>query len=682
VYANDAVTALLGWTPDDLVGRPVATLVPERLQRPHATGFGRWADGTLDTVDGRYLRLPALHADGEEVPVGMVLSSVTVEGADVVVALVRPRDAPHEAVNAVALELMTVLSSDQPIDESIDALLGALGRRLDWDVADLWVVDGERSTIRVLGQWSADPVKMADFQEATRGVTFNVTEGLPGRVWSTGTSVTVERIEADSVLLRQTEAEAVGLETAFGFPIEHDDRLVGVIELFRIRPEPIAPEHVAVLTDIGAQLGRHLARVQRRERQERADQRQRLITLGTERLAGWLDHPTPLDDLCGLLVPDVADACVIDLLDDGRLERVGHAYATPTYEADVVRLSELAPLESVAAGPMAAIHSGETIAYDEVDAATLAAGLPVDVPRDLIERLAPTSTMIVPLVGRGAVIGTMTLTRRGGRYDDEDRRFTEELGRHVGLAVANANLYERERAVAEALQQSLLPPTLPDIEGLDIAARYEPGGSRLVVGGDFYDLFETAPGTWFALVGDVCGTGAEAAAITSQVRYTARALATRVDGPAALLDEINAALLERGDTRFCTAQVVRLRPGPDGVAVTLSSGGHPPPVLVSRSGTRLVECSGTLLGIYADTTHHEVDLVLAEGEALALYTDGVTETRDADGVLLGEDRLVEVLDACIEEEAEKTATHLIQAAVDHAEFAPADDIAVLVLRHA
>ena len=124
-----------------------------------------------------------------------------------------------------------------------------------------------------------------------------------------------------------------------------------------------------------------------------------------------------------------------------------------------------------------------------------------------------------------------------------------------------------------------------------------------------------------------------------------------------------------------------LRPGPDGVAVTVSNGGHPPPVLVSRDGTRLLECTGTLLGIYPDSRPDEVEVVLRKGEALAMYTDGVTETRNAAGEQLGEERLVEVLDACIEEEAEKTATHLIQAAVDHAEFSPDDDIAVLVVRH-
>jgi PAS domain S-box-containing protein len=681
LYANRAVTRLLHWQPDDLIGQPVSVLVPPRLQAAHVAGFEQWAGGTIEDVDGRYLRLPGLTPDGEEIPIGTVLSAVPLPEGDLIVALLRPRDAPHEAVNALALELLSVLSTDQPLDEAIDDLLRAIGERLVWDVADLWVVDPDRDVLRVLGQWNADPALLGDFQEASRGVVLGSTEGLPGRVWSTGAPVSIDQISEDAVLLRQTEAEEVGLQTAFGFPVEHDGRLVGVIELFRIRPEPIAPEHVAVMADIGVQLSRHLARMQLQEKRARAEQRQLLINAGTERLAAWLDYPAPLDDLCDLLVPDMADACVIDLLEHGHLVRVGQAYVNTAYRADVEALGELAPIEAVEAGPISVARTGETVAYDAVDADTIAAGIPADVPRDLLDRLAPASTIIVALVGRGMVVGAMTLTRKGGSYDDEERRFAEELGRHVGLAVANAALYERERAVADALQQSLLPPTLPEIDGLEVAARYEPGGSQLVVGGDFYDLFEVDEGTWMALVGDVCGTGAEAAAITSQVRYTARALGRRVDGPAALLDEINDALLDRGDTRFCTALVIRLRPGPDGVAVTVANGGHPPPVLISRDGSHLLDCTGTLLGIYPDSRHDEVDLVLRQGEALALYTDGVIETRDADGEQLGEERLVGVLDACIGQAAEKVASQLVQAAVDHAEFSPDDDIAVLVLRH-
>lgn len=682
VYANDAVAELLGWTAGDLVGQSILTLVPRRLASAHRSAFQRWADGHDEHLDGRYLRLPALTASGDEVPVGMVLNPIDgPDGRDLVLAFIRPRDAPHEAVNAVALELVSVLSQELPVEEAVDRLLRAIGERLDWDVVNLWVVDESRGRLRALALWTAGGADHDAFEEVTRATDLLPGEGVPGRVWATGAPFQVGRLADDRGFPRQEAARVAGLQSGFAFPVENDGRMVGVIEMFRSRDEAIEPEHVTVLAGIGAHLGPYLHRVSTQERDRRAERRLRLINDGTALLARWLDYPTPLDDLCHLLVPRVADACVIDLVRDGRLERLGQAYVTAEFEADVARLHDVVPLELVAAGPMAAIRTGETQAYGDIGVAEMSAGLPEDVPADLLDRLAPSSTLIVPLIGRGSVVGAMTLTHRGGAYDADDQRFVEELGRHIGLAVANAALFERERAVAEALQQSLLPPRLPHVPGLEIACRYEPGGSRLVVGGDFYDLFEVEPGCWLALVGDVCGTGAEAAAITSQVRYTARALAPRVDSPAELLEVINTALLERGDTRFCTALVARLTPDADGVDVNLASGGHPPPVLISRQGTHLVDCPGTLLGIYTNASFDEVELRLAPGETLALYTDGVTETRNAQGEMLGEERLVEVLDACVDEHAAKTADQLVQAAVDHADFAPADDIAILVIRH-
>ena len=681
LYTNDALEQLLGWPAASLVGRPVTTIVPRRLLAAHRSGFARWAEAG-GGLDGRYLRLPALNADGTEMPVGAVMSPVTgIDGQDHVLALIRPRDAPHEAVNAVALELISELAQEQPVAEAVGGLLRVLGERLDWDLTNLWVVDDDWAALRVLGMWSAPGQDHSLFQAATRETTFTPGTGLAGEVWASGVPRTLEHLDEDPEFLRRKAAKASGLRTGFAFPIEHDGQVVGVVDMFRTRAEPIDVEHIVVLAELGEHLGRYLERVRRQERDRRAEERLRLIAAGNELLARWLDYPAPLDDVCALMVPDMAEVCVIDLVRDTRLERVGQAFEDPTYEADVERLAELVPLETIQAGPIAVVNTGNTVVYEEVGVDELVAGLPADVPPDLLDRLAPASTLIVPLIGRGAVVGTLTLARRGGRFDDDDRRFAEELGRHVGLAVANAALFERERAVAAALQQSLLPPHLPDVLGMEIACRYEPGGTQLVVGGDFYDLFEVEEGCWIALVGDVCGTGAEAAAITSQVRYTARALASRVDSPAELLVEINSALLDRGDARFCTALVARLSPGPDGIAVNLANGGHPPPVLISRSGTRLVDCTGTLLGIYTDTVHDEVELVLARGESLALFTDGVIEARDAGGEMLGEERLVAVLDACVEEHAEKTADQLVQAAVDHAAFGPADDIAVLVLRH-
>jgi PAS domain S-box-containing protein len=678
LHANPAVESVLGWAADDLVGQPVAVLVPERYLRAHQAGFDRWATTGESRLGGRLLRVPARCADGHERPIEISLSP---QAEGIVIAMLRSRDAPLDAVNAIVLDLVTVLSDDQRTEDAIQALLAAIGERLAWDAVNLWVVDDERGLIRPVGTWSSRESAFGPFARVSRETTFPKGRGLPGTVWATGLPERIERLDAQAHFPRAQAAAAADLKTGFAFPIERAGVVVGVIEMFRARPEPIDGDLPDILAGIGGRLGPYLDRAIVAEHRHRAEQRLRLITRSNELLARWLDYPAPLDDLCNLLVPAVAEVCVIDLVEGTRLRRVGEAYADPEFEAAVEQLSELIPIETVNAGPIAVVRSGETLVYEGVSADELAEGLP-GVPRDLIERLAPASTLIVPLVGRGHTVGTLCLSHRGGHFDDDDRRFAEELGRHVGLAVANSQLYEREHAVAAALQQSLLPPRLPEVPGMEIAARYEPGGTRLAVGGDFYDVFEAGEGVWYAVVGDVCGTGAEAAAITSQVRYTARALASRVPGPAALLGEINDRLLDRNDTRFCTAVAARLAALGPATQVTLACGGHPPPVIVDPEGAQLVECQGTLLGVYPDVGHGELTLELAPGRALVLYTDGVTECRAADGQLLSEDGLVEVLSNCKDEHAEKIATQVIETAVQHAAFGPADDIVVLVVRQA
>jgi serine phosphatase RsbU (regulator of sigma subunit) len=477
---------------------------------------------------------------------------------------------------------------------------------------------------------------------------------------------------------------AAGLTTGFAFPVEHDGAIVGVIEMFRRAERPIDPELPDVLADIGGHLGPYLAQLRRHERRRRGEARLRLLTTSIERLSRWLDFPAPLDQVCRLLVPEVADACVVDLLEAGALTRRGSAYVDESYRSAVEALDRHLRPETLDAGPARVARTGATVTYRSVGADTLAAAAPDGLPDDVLARLTPASTVIVPLVGRGATIGVLSMARRGIPFDDDEVRFAEELGRHIGLAVANAALFEREHAIAAALQQSLLPPRLPAVPGLEMAGRYEPGGSGLAVGGDFYDVFAVGPDRWFAVVGDVCGTGAEAAAITSQVRYTTRALAGRVATPAALLGEVNAALLDRGDSRFCTATVARIDrlPGSTGVEVTLASGGHPAPVHIAREGSRMVDAPGSLLGVYADAHHTDVHLHLGPRESLALYTDGVIEARDRRGALLGEDGLVDVLDACVDEPADSVAAQVVEAAVGHSAAGPTDDIAVLVIRNA
>jgi phosphoserine phosphatase RsbU/P len=210
-------------------------------------------------------------------------------------------------------------------------------------------------------------------------------------------------------------------------------------------------------------------------------------------------------------------------------------------------------------------------------------------------------------------------------FDATDRReYERELVRARERAERSE---ERARVLAQTLQSSLIPPSVPAIPGLDVAAAYRPAGTGDEVGGDFYDVFETGEGDWAVVLGDVCGKGAAAAAVTALARYTVRAAAMRTPDPSEVLGTLNAALLRQAD-RFCTVVYLRVCPAADGGAtVTIASGGHALPILLADGSARHVGRSGTLLGVFEDTELHDTDIELGPGEALFCYTDGLTEGR-------------------------------------------------------
>jgi len=383
-----------------------------------------------------------------------------------------------------------------------------------------------------------------------------------------------------------------------------------------------------------------------------------------------------------MLVPEICDACVIDVVDQGSLVRMGRAFADPARDRAAAELDEHLPAEMIEEGARRVIEQGQAVVYRQATDAELVAIAPDERALELLRSLRSRWTVIVPLVGRRDVLGTLTLSRfvSDRPFDRDDVAFAEELGRHLGLAVANARLYEKEHAVASALQQSLLPPELPTLNGYDFAARFRPGGEGLAVGGDFYDLFPVDDDTWAAVVGDVCGTGAEAAAITSQVRYTARSIFPFVNDPVEVLRAINQALLPRGDLRFCTAVVACFSPAGDRHDVTLACAGHPFPMLVSGAEVKSIDCRGTLLGVFEDATYSKIELELGSGDALVFFTDGVIEARNGGGDLLQEEGLEDALRKHVGANAAHLADAAVRAAVEHAEGPVHDDIAVLVVR--
>lgn len=240
---------------------------------------------------------------------------------------------------------------------------------------------------------------------------------------------------------------------------------------------------------------------------------------------------------------------------------------------------------------------------------------------------------------------------------------------------------DRFATLARTLQESLLPPHLPDVPGLEIAARYLPGGTGVEVVGDFYDVFQTDPDTWAVMIGDVCGKGVEAAKVTALARYTVRAGAVSLRAPSQVLRLLNEAIRRQhpDSERFVTSAYVALRQAAGNVEAQLSLAGHPQALCRRADGeVTAIGVPGTVLGVLDAVDLVDTDLVLQPGDALVLYTDGVVEARRG-REFYGDQRLRELLAA-----TGGTAAHIAEAIqADVVAFTgaePTDDTAILVVR--
>ena len=250
--------------------------------------------------------------------------------------------------------------------------------------------------------------------------------------------------------------------------------------------------------------------------------------------------------------------------------------------------------------------------------------------------------------------------------------------------VEQALLESRERfaSLARTLQASLLPPHLPEIFGLEVAARYRPAEDGVEVVGDFYDLFDVGEEGWGVVIGDVCGKGPEAAALTALARYTVRAAAIREPRPSRVLALLSEAVLhEEWSERFCTAVYARVVPHQEGVTVEMACGGHPSPLLLRACGSvERVGHPGTLLGLFETLDLVDDVVELHPGDALVLFTDGALDAK-RDGEVLGEERLGALVSACSGcRRAEDMAARLEDAIVSFQDGVRQDDLAIVVLR--
>ena len=380
-----------------------------------------------------------------------------------------------------------------------------------------------------------------------------------------------------------------------------------------------------------------------------------------------------------LLAGDIASWVIIDVEREGLLRRQFVIGPTDGPAQELARkVRSLDPQPGSAPGQVHSAGSSVVLAHAE-DPAVLGTA-PDGTP--LLMLLSATSLLSVPITDGGTSYGALTLTRTAseGRFEIADLSLAEQLGQHLGVAIRVDRMFRHRSAVAEALQSSLLPASLPDVPGLDLSPVYQPASEGLEVSGDFYDVFPVTGG-WAITVGDVCGKGQEAAAMTAAARHAIRALAYWNPDPADVLAKVNEVMLAGGyEDRFVTAKLAYLRREGGRLRVTLASAGHPGPALVRPDGRVDVLSGGGLpLGLFPDADPQTEELELGEDDLLFFYSDGLTDARSPD-MRYFEDSLADELAGLAGRSAADTA-RMVQGLVSaFSQDELRDDMTILVAK--
>ncbi|MGH3913013.1 MAG: SpoIIE family protein phosphatase [Pseudonocardiaceae bacterium] len=398
-------------------------------------------------------------------------------------------------------------------------------------------------------------------------------------------------------------------------------------------------------------------------------------------LSSSLDPQVTLQRLTRIVLPVLGDGCMVHLLDDHGLELAELAHVDPDQEHLLRRLTALVGGYAQNEQLLAVVRTGEPLLLAEVPPGTVAQAARSGEQADLLTAVRIRSALAVPLVAHGRTLGTLSLLLSSGdrRYTNADIRLVQDLATRAAVALANAQAHARLADIAHTLQQSLLPPRLPSIPGLQLAARYEPLGEGVEVGGDFYDVFPLGKGRWGITMGDVVGKGVAAAALTSLARHTVRVAARRRRSPAAVLAELNDAVMaaDVGQPFLTIVYLTVMVDSEAGAQASIALGGHPRPLLLSPGrAPQPVGRYGQLIGMLPKPRIQQETVLIEPGQSLVLYTDGLIEARSATGKF-SEPLLLETLTSLSGQPAERIAQEAIDVILRF-QPRPSDDMAILV----
>ena len=605
---------------------------------------------------------------------------------------------PREAAEEQRLE--SLLAGQRDVFEQIarGAKLGDVLNRLIWLIEGHFAT-GAMASVLLLDEdgerllHGAAPSLPDDYNAAIDGVEIGPEVGSCGRAAFLGESVVTADISQDPCWAEWRDlAEAAGLRACWSVPVKGaDGRTLGAFAVYQPYPGEPSEGDQAVLEAFV----QTTAVAIERDRDTRAMEREKTNTEVLHRVGQAISARLDLDEIVQL-VTDSATAVTraqFGAFFYNVLDEHGAAFQLYMLSGAPRHAFERFPMPR-ATGIFAPTFNGEDpVRLKDVTVDPRHGKNPPfnGMPRG---HLPVHSYLAVPVImSDGEVVGGLFFGHSEvGVFDAEAERLAVGIAAQAAIALENARLFEaaqreierRKQAFAErdrvarTLEASLLPRELPHIPHIELAARYQAFSED--ISGDFYDAFPLSDGRWGLVVGDVCGKGAEAAALTGLARYTVRTAAVLDPRPAHVLGVLNSALLESDETaRFCTAVFAVLTPEEEGVSVTIAHGGHPPALHVHEGGVREVEATGLLLGAYADAPVGDTTIQLAPGDALVMYTDGLTDV-SVDGEVLGDGWLADEISNCHGAGADAIAGQLDDgAAARQGDGVGRDDIALLVV---
>jgi PAS domain S-box-containing protein len=446
---------------------------------------------------------------------------------------------------------------------------------------------------------------------------------------------------------------------------------------------------VADITD-QRQTAERLERAVEAEREAADSQRASADRLGflsemNEALAMSRTRREAMRNVARAAVPKLGDWCSVFLLtDDHSAPQVEIAHTDPSKVRWVEELHAHFGFDPDAdIGIPRVIRTGQSERYDRLDEWVANRAHVGDAATELVRALGLRSAMEVPLIKRGRVVGALQLARttESESFAEEDVLLAEIVASRVASTLENRRLDEEQRSIARTLQNSLLPPELPPIDGIDVAVRYWAFGTETIVGGDFYDVFGVSD-SWAVVIGDVCGKGPLAASLTGLVRHTVRAAAWNGADGEGVLGQLNFAIQQSNVSTFCTALFCTLSARPSGFDFTVTGGGHPLPIIVRADGrSETVGVPGTLVGAFDDATWSTGATHLHPGDTIVLYTDGITDVAPSRGGAIDDVQALVQRAAAHATDAEGLATHLGQEIDSILPFEERDDdIALVVMK--